>query len=791
MSIRSEIARAADSVAFEKIEAPHPVSGYYGVSAFGEPAMRMMVSEDTFRAFKRWQEGGDVISALQADEIASAMKEWAVARGASAFCHWFQPMTGLTAEKHDSFISLGNETYGAIETFTGGKLILGEPDASSFPSGGIRATFEARGYTAWDPSSPAFIAEVALGKTLCIPSIFISYTGEALDKKLPLLRSDAALSEAAAALLGLLGHGAKRVYSTCGAEQEFFLVDKGWYSQRPDLMLAGCTLAGAPPPKGQQLEDQYFGSIKERALNYMHDVCTEAFKLGVPVATRHNEVAPNQYEFAPIFERSNLAADHNLLLMDIMKKVALRHNLVCLLHEKPFAGVNGSGKHLNWSLADDEGNNLLNPGDAPEDNLVFLAALASVVHAVFRHGDILRAAAASAGNERRLGANEAPPAIMSVFLGERLSRVVGMVESGKIEKGKGRDLVDLGVGALPRFARDTADRNRTSPFAFTGTKFEFRALGSSMNVSTAVTAINTMVADSMAMISERIKNELKKGRGKRGAGDIKHAGDAKNVSDTKNVGDTKNAGDAKHISDMKNAGDAKHVNDVKNGDDALSDHDIATAVLKVLGGVFKESKAILFEGNNYSDDWVKEARKRGLPNAPSSAEALKAFVTPKAIELFERRKVFSKVELDARYNIWLDKYEKTLDIEVKTLTEMVCAQVLPSAYSYQTDIASGLEVLRDLSDDMTIDMVEGALEDRKEVFEKLTADIFYIRKNLKELDVLIQKARGMELAEKAAFYFSDIRPHMDHIRRHVDALEAAMPDELWPLPKYREMLFIL
>jgi len=731
MSSRSKIARTIAAAAHDRIETPPPASSYYGVNTFSEPVMRKMVPEETFGAFKRWQEGGAVISAAQAGHIADAMKKWAVERGAAAYSHWFQPMTGLTAEKHDSFISVDRESGGVIEEFTGSKLILGEPDASSFPSGGIRATFEARGYTAWDPSSPAFIVEAALGKTLCIPSIFISYTGDALDKKLPLLRSDAAINRAAVDLLRIFGHKARHVYSTCGIEQEFFLIDEGWYRMRADLTLTGCTLTGAPSPKDQQLEDHYFGSIRERVLNYMHDVSTEAFRLGIPVATRHNEVAPSQYEFAPVFERSNLAADHNLLLMDIMKKAALRHKLVCLLHEKPFAGVNGSGKHVNWSLSDDRGNNLLNPGDTPEDNLIFLTVLASVVHAMHRHSDLLRASAASAGNERRLGANEAPPAIMSVFLGEQLTKIVGMIENGKIEKGKKRDLVDLGVGLLPKFLRDTTDRNRTSPFAFTGAKFEFRTLGSSMNVSTAVTVINTIVADSMREVGERIKKELA-------------------------------------------------------GKDELT-----AAVLKVLGEVVRESKNILFEGNNYSAEWVKEAEKRGLRNAASTPEALKAFIAPKAVEMFERHKIFTKIELTARYNIWLDTYEKILDIELRTLTEMVNTQILPSAYSYQTDIAGGLEVLRVLSDDMTIDMVEGALEDRKEAFEKLTADIFYIRKNLKELDARLQKARGMDREDRAMFLFTEIRPQTDHIRRHVDALERAMPDDLWPLPKYREMLFVL
>jgi glutamine synthetase len=637
-------------------------------------------------------------------------------------------MTGLTAEKHDSFISFGS-SGNVMEKFTGNKLIQGEPDASSFPSGGIRATFEARGYTAWDPSSPAFITEVENGKTLCIPTIFVSYTGEALDKKLPLLRSDDAISKSAVALLKMFGcDDAKSVASTCGPEQEYFLIDEAYYRARPDLVLTGRTLIGADSPKGQQLEDQYFGSIKERMLNFMQEVAEEAYALGIPVSTRHNEVAPHQYEFAPIFEHSNLAADHNQLLMDIMKKVAQRHRLVCLLHEKPFAGINGSGKHLNWSLADDKGNNLLNPGDTPEDNLLFLTVLCSVLHAVYTHSDILRASVAFAGNEHRLGANEAPPAIVSVFLGEQLTKIVDMIESGKITKAKKKDLVDFGVKLLPKFLRDTTDRNRTSPFAFTGMKFEFRALGSSMNISTAITVVNTIVADSMQIITERIEAEKK------------------------------------------------------------AANDMSSAVLKALAGVIKEARPVFFEGNNYSEEWVKEAEKRGLPNVASSVEALKAFVTPKAIDLFERQGVLSKVELESRYVIWLELYEKILDIEARTLMEIVNTQVLPAAYEYQGDVANGLDSLNDLSD--KLNLKDGVLDDRKEALEKLSADIFYVRKNIKVLAEQLEKAEEMKLEEKTAFFFSDLKPQMEHVRKHVDALEMAMPDNLWQLPKYREMLFI-
>jgi glutamine synthetase len=725
MSKRTEATLSIKSLEVEKNGKPAQVSEYYGKNTFSELVMKKMISEKTFRAFKKWQEEGVVMTMAEADEIAHAMKEWAIERGATSYTHWFQPMTGLTAEKHDSFISITGPCT-VMEKFTGSKLIQGEPDASSFPSGGIRATFEARGYTAWDPSSPAFITEVEAGKTLSIPTIFVSYTGEALDKKLPLLRSDQALNKAAVALLKLFGiKDVKNVYSTCGPEQEYFLIDEAYYRMRPDLMLCERTLCGAPSPKGQQLEDQYFGSIKERMLNFMFEVSEEAFKLGIPVTTRHNEVAPHQYEFAPIFERSNLAADHNQLLMDIMKKVAHRHSLVCLLHEKPFAGINGSGKHVNWSLADDKGNNLLNPGDTPESNLLFLTVLSAVIHAVYTHADLLRAAVASAGNEHRLGANEAPPAIVSVYLGEQLTAIVGMVEKGKFEKAKQKHLVDFGIGLLPKFIKDTSDRNRTSPFAFTGSKFEFRAVGSSMNISTSIAVINTIVADSMKILTEKISAEAKKG-------------------------------------------------------------DFSKAVLKVISSVIKASRAILFEGNNYSEEWVKEAAKRGLPNVASTAEALKALITPKAIELFSRHEVFSKVELKARYHIWLETYEKIIDIEVKTLIDIVRTSVLPAAYEYQNGIAQGLTAL----EGSKVKLSSAVLGDRRMMLASLSDDIYYVRKNVLELEKMLEKAHEMGLEKKTVYFFDEIKPHMNHIRKHVDALESVMPDGTWSLPKYREMLFI-
>jgi glutamine synthetase len=708
----------------------HPkVSSYYGCNTFNEETMKKMLSEKTFRAFKKWQEGGDVISEKQADEIANAMKEWAIGKGATSYTHWFQPMTGLTAEKHDGFISVNGKDQ-VLEKFSGSKLIQGEPDASSFPSGGIRATFEARGYTAWDPSSPAYIAEVELGKTLSIPSIFVSYTGEALDKKLPLLRSDAAINKAAIELLKLFGHDVANVFSTCGAEQEYFLIDERYYKMRTDLQLAGRTLLGEASSKGQQLEDQYFGSIKERILNYMNDVAEEAYKLGIPVTTRHNEVAPHQYEFAPIYEKSNIAADHNQLLMDIMKKVAHRHQLVCLLHEKPFAGINGSGKHLNWSLADDKDNNLLNPGETPEDNLQFLTILTAVIQAVYQHSDLLRASVACAGNEHRLGANEAPPAIVSIYLGEQLTKIVEAIENGKLKKTKKNDNFDFGVGLLPKVLVDQSDRNRTSPFAFTGQKFEFRAVGSSMNISTSIAVINTIVAEAFNSVTSRIKTELK------------------------------------------------------------SNSDFNAAVLKVLSAIIKDSKGILFEGNNYSEEWLMEAKKRGLQNEPSTAESLKAFIKPANIALFEKHSVLSKVEMTSRYHIWVDTYDKIIDIEAKTLVDMVNTQVLPPAYDFQITVANSLDILLDYSQDKNIKLVDGVVDDRKELFADLSANIYYIRKNVKELAALIVKADKLGEIERAKMYFTELKPVLTHIRKHVDQLEAVMPDDLWELPKYKEMLFI-
>jgi glutamine synthetase len=729
MGIRKEVLLRINSIDLPKVEKFKKVSSYYGENTFSMDTMSKHISKPTFEAFKKWLAEGKVITKEQADEIANAMKDWAMAKGASFYTHWFQPMTGLTAEKHDSFINVIAPGK-VIEKFSGNKLIQGEPDASSFPSGGIRSTFEARGYTAWDPSSPAFIIESKLGKTLCIPCIFISYHGEALDKKLPLLRSDEALNKAAINLLKLFGHSSvTRVYSTCGPEQEYFLIDKNYYTLRQDLIMTGRTLTGAPSPKGQQLEDQYFGSIKERVINFMFEVAEEAYKLGIPVVTRHNEVAPHQYEFAPMFEGSNLAADHNLLLMELMKKVALRHNMVCLLHEKPFAGINGSGKHLNWSLADNKGNNLLNPGETPEDNLQFLAVLAAVLRAVYIHSDLLRASVALAGNEHRLGANEAPPAIVSVFLGAQLTKILDTIEKGTKNEVSKKDIINLGVSCLPQFNKDTTDRNRTSPFAFTGNKFEFRAVGSSQNISTPIMVVNTIIAESLDYVADKIKK----------------------------------------------ASGGKNFN---------------AAVLKVIAEIAKETKAIRFEGNNYAEEWVAEAAKRGLPNVASTYASLEALIKPANIALFEKYTVLSKQEMISRYHIWVEMYCKLIEIEANTLNEMVSSSIIPPALEYQELLADNVSKLAALQKDSGVKLDAAAFNNQKEHLSDIVAKIYYVRHNAQEMMDLMKEAEDLGPEKKAKLFFDKVKPFMSHIRKHVDELEMVVSDENWVLPKYREMLFI-
>jgi len=698
------------------------VSRYYGEDIFSAKVMQDKLPKDIYKRFIETIEARRPMDLETANAVAHAIKEWAIDKGATHYCHWFQPMTGATAEKHDSFIEF-TDAGDVIERFSGKQLIQGEPDASSFPSGGLRSTFEARGYTAWDPTSPAFIIRNGLGTTLCIPTIFISYTGEALDKKTPLLRSIGAIDKSAISMLRLLGNQeAQKVFATLGPEQEYFLVDQDYYFKRQDLVLSGRSLLGAAPPKGQQLEDQYFGSIKERILSFMHDVEEELYKLGIPAKTRHNEVAPSQFEIAPIFEEANLAADHNQLVMETMKRIAPLHKLRLLLHEKPFAGINGSGKHLNWSLSDDLGNNLLNPGKTPHDNIQFLVFLMATIRAVNIHADLLRASVASAGNDHRLGANEAPPAIISVFLGEQLTDILEDIEKGKITKATDAAIIDLGISKLPVLSRDSTDRNRTSPFAFTGNKFEFRAVGSSQSISLPATVLNTIVAESLDILAAKIK-------AKRG--------------------------------------------------------DVKQAALDVIKEEIKANKAILFMGDNYTKEWEKEAARRGLPNKKTSYEALKDLKSDKALKLFEKYGVLSPVELKSRYHVRLERYIKEIDIEAATLVTMVQSQILPAAAAYQKALAQSIKNTMDVIGDGK------ELKPQKELLKLLSSLISEAQQQVTELKTGIEKAKTIDSEERQATYLGEtIKACMNTVRRTVDTLELYVDNELWPIPKYWEMLFI-
>jgi glutamine synthetase len=596
------------------------VAETFGCNTFDLATMRQKLPKASAQSLHETIRRGSKLDPSIANEVAHAVKEWALEKGATHFCHWFQPQTGLTAEKHDAFLTFDDEGM-PMERFSGAQLIQSEPDASSFPSGGMRSTFEARGYTAWDPSSPIFIVDGPNGKTLCVPSVFISYHGDALDNKTPLLRSMEVLSERALAILRLFGdHVSQRVVPTMGPEQEYFLIDRAFYSLRPDLVAAGRTLVGAKPPKGQELEDHYFGSIKDRILAFMQESENELFKLGIPIKTRHNEVAPSQYETAPIFEEANVASDHNQMVMETMNRVARRHNLALLLHEKPFAGINGSGKHCNWSLMDSEGRNLLEPGATPERNLQFLVFLVATLKGVHRRAGLLRAAIASAGNDHRLGANEAPPAIISVFLGDQLTRVLDAIEKGATGGPQAMERISLGVRKLPEVARDNTDRNRTSPFAFTGNKFEFRAVSSAASISTPIAFLNAAVAEALGEFEEAIGSRTAKGM-------------------------------------------------------SLQD-----AVLEVVREAVVSTKAIRFEGNNYASEWVDEARRRGIPNLRTSPEALAELVKPDAKEFMARMKVFSEAETEARYHVRMERYVKDVEIEIEALKSIVSGHVLPAAY---------------------------------------------------------------------------------------------------------------
>ena len=703
---------------------PVHVADVFGSLAFNDQVQQARLPKPVYKSLRQTITHGRPLDIDTADAVATALKDWAVEHGASHFTHWFQPMTGITAEKHDSFYSPTGDGR-ALAEFGGKELVRGEPDASSFPSGGMRSTFEARGYTAWDPTSPPWLLVNGNSCTLVIPTAFVSWTGEALDKKTPLLRSMEVLSAQAVRVLKLFGSNATRVTATCGPEQEYFLIDRNFYFARPDLINAGRTLFGARPPKGQELEDQYFGSIPERVLACMAEVEAELYRVGVPIKTRHNEVAPSQYEVAPIFESANVATDHQMMTMETLKRVAPRYGLACLIHEKPFAGVNGSGKHVNWSMGDDLGNNLLNPGDTPHDNMQFLFFCTAVIRAVDRFQGLLRMAVAHAGNDHRLGANEAPPAILSVFLGDMLTDIFEQIEKGGAKSTKMGGLLDMGVSVLPKLPRDAGDRNRTSPFAFTGNKFEFRAVGSTQNVAFPSTCLNVAVAESLdAMATE--------------------------------------------LEAMLAAGEAKG----KNG--------FNEAVGALLKKTVKQHKRVIFNGNGYSEAWQKEAAGRGLLNLKNTVDALPQIVQPLVVKTFEKFKVLNERELHARYEINLENYSKTINVEAQLMVLMANRYILPAALEFQKRVAESVVATKAAG----VPSKEGAKHLRTIV---VLVDKF--RAQTEKLTAQLEHASGS--AEQHAKYMRDtIVPGMARLRELGDQLEVVIPHELYPLPTYREMLFV-
>ena len=706
-----------------------PTSDIFGINTFGARQMKAKLPKEVYAKLAAAIRLGQKLDVEIAPTVAQVIKEWAISRGVTHFTHWFQPQTGLTAEKHDAFLSF-DEKGVPMESFSGAQLIQSEPDASSFPSGGLRATWEARGYTAWNPASPVFIVEGGNTKTLCIPSVFIGYNGEALDEMTPLLRSSDVLSEKAIELLAVLGDkGVQRVYTTLGPEQEYFLIDRAHFAIRPDLVMAGRTLIGAPPPRGQQLEDHYFGGIPERIQACITEVETELYKLGVPIVTRHNEVAPCQFEMAPVYEESDLGVDHNQLVMAVLRRVAIRHGLQALLHEKPFAGINGSGKHCNWSMAlhaEDpalDGVNLLTPGKTPHQNVRFLIFLAAVLKAVHKHAGLLRAGVATSGNEHRLGANEAPPAIISVFMGDTLTRMIESIAAGKGgSTSAAQALIKLGVAKLPEIERDNTDRNRTSPFAFTGAKFEFRAVGGSASIAFPVMLLNAVVAESVAELTAELKAALKT---------------------TKSVDD---------------------------------------AVLRVVREAFKETAAIRFEGNNYADAWVKEAEKRGLPNFRRTPEALAQMVSKQSRALFQKLGILSKEELESRYHVRLERYIKDMLIELHMLGEMVDTLVMPAAFQYCAMLVDSAAAAK-TAGVSPIPQTETA--------NRVAKLIQQLQSGRAELGKVVERAEGTHdaIEKQAKLLTSDGADRMADVRITCDALELIVGDEHWPLPKYREILF--
>jgi glutamine synthetase len=686
--------------------------------------MKQFLSKEAFNAVSNAIKNGQKIDRNVADQVASGMKAWAMSKGVSHYTHWFQPLTGATAEKHDSFFE-PTEDGGSVEKFSGSALVQQEPDASSFPNGGIRNTFEARGYTAWDPSSPAFIMEGSNGKTLCIPTIFVSYTGEALDYKAPLLKALHAVEKAVVNVSSsYFDKNVSKAYASLGIEQEYFLVDEAMVIARPDLMLTGRTLIGLSPEKGQQLEDHYFGSIPPRVHDFMVDFETECYKLGIPLKTRHNEVAPSQFECAPNFEEVNLAIDHNQLLMDVMEKVAKRHSFKVLLHEKPFAGVNGSGKHNNWSLITNTGTNLLAPTKDPANNLQFLSFFVNVIKAVHDHADLLRASIASAGNDHRLGANEAPPAIMSIFIGSQMTEVLEQIFTNKKSTNSSRGGA-ISVNKIPDILLDNTDRNRTSPFAFTGNKFEFRAVGSSANSANAMIVLNTIMANQLNLFKTQVDALVKKDKKK------------------------------------------------------------DEAILEILKSYYTSSKKILFEGNGYGEEWVKEAAKRGLSNIKTTPEALNAYISKSSKDVFVKNEIFNDIELTARYEIMQELYVKKLDIEAKLLAQMAISHVIPAAIAYQRNLAESVDAMKDAG------LTKSDTEVHVGLIKEISGHIKTIQTNVKKLQAELDKAHHAGSAHESALAIcKKVKPLFDPIRDASDSLEYLVDDELWKLPKYREMLFV-
>ena len=722
-ALESSINRTPISV----IPPSNKVSDYFATNVFDKEKMHKYLSKDVFKQVQEATSTGQRIDRKVAELVATSMKTWAISLGATHYTHWFQPLTGSTAEKHDAFFELSDEQR-PMESFSSSALVQQEPDASSFPNGGIRNTFEARGYTAWDPSSPAFVMEGPGGKTLCIPTIFVSYTGETLDFKAPLLKALSALNQAAIPVCQYFDKNVTHVWSTLGIEQEYFLVDIDLFNARPDLEMTGRTLFGANAAKSQQLDDHYFGSIPARVYGFMVDLEIESWKLGIPLKTRHNEVAPSQFECAPIFEDINLAVDHNSLLMDLMDKIARKHHFKVLLHEKPYAGMNGSGKHNNWSMSTDTGKNLLSPGNSPKSNLLFLTMFINIIKAVHDHADLMRAGIASASNDHRLGANEAPPAIMSIFLGGQLNAVLDEIEKSVKDKKmtpEEKTALKLNIGKIPEILLDNTDRNRTSPFAFTGNKFEFRAVGSSANCGHPMTILNTIVADQLKTFHTEVESMTKKG--------------------------------------------------IKTDE----------AILKILRKYIVESKAIRFEGNGYGEEWKKEAKKRGLSNVTTTPVALDAFLSKETMSLFERNNIFTHRELEARHEIMLETYIKKIQIESRVMGSVAINHILPAAIKYQTLLIDNVRGMKEIG------LAKETYAAQVEIIKEISAHIVIIKANVDSMLDVRKKANSIEnLRSRAIAYCDKVKTYFEIIRYNVDKLELIVDDESWPLPKYREMVTI-